>query len=86
MLGGHCLYRGGAIFAIMFRGRLYLKVDEQSKGDFVARGMRPFLPNERQPLTSYFEAPPGVPIAPEALMSCAGAAILAGQAPQNNPS
>ena len=39
LLGGHGLYRRETIFGILFRGRLYLKVDERSKGDFLARRM-----------------------------------------------
>ena len=79
MFGGHGLYWNGVIFAIVFRGRLYLKVDEQSKPDFVTRGMGPFRPNERQTLTSYYEVPPEVLGDPEALLSWAGEAIRARQ-------
>jgi DNA transformation protein and related proteins len=80
MFGGHGLYWNGVIFAIVFRDRLYLKVDEQSKPDFVARGMGPFRPNERQTLTSYYEVPPEVLADQDALLSWAGEAIRAGQA------
>ena len=58
MFGGHGLYWRGAIFGICHRDRLYLKVDERSKGDDLARGMGPFRPNERQTLKSYYEVPP----------------------------
>lgn len=54
LFGGHGLYWRETIFAILFRDRLYLKVDEQSKGDYLTRGMGPFRPNERQTLKSYF--------------------------------
>jgi DNA transformation protein len=80
LFGGYGLYWNGVIFAIVFRDRLYLKVDEQSKSDFVARGMDPFRPNERQTLTSYYEVPPEVLADQEALLSWAGEAIRAGQA------
>ena len=53
LFGGHGLYWRETIFAILYRGRLYLKVDEESKGDYLARGMGPFRPNERQTLKSY---------------------------------
>ena len=79
LFGGHGFYWRETIFAILYRGRLYLKVDEDSKGDFLARGMGPFRPNERQTLKSYYEVPPEVLAAPEALVSWAGEAIRAGQ-------
>lgn len=79
LFGGHGLYWGETIFAIVFGGRLYLKADERSKYDFTTRGMGPFRPNERQTLKSYYEVPPEVLDDPEALLSWAGEAILAGQ-------
>ena len=67
----------------LFGGRLYLKVDERSKGDYLARGMGPFRPNERQTLKSYYEVPPEVLADPEALLSWAREAIRAGMDSQN---
>src|SRR4029453_268793 len=75
MFGGHGLYRDGVIFAIVFRVRLYLKVDERSKADYLAKGMGPFRPNERQTLKSYYQVPPEVLADHEALLSWAGEAI-----------
>ena len=60
LFGGHGLYWHDVIFGIVFDHRLYLKVDDQSRDDFVARGMGPFRPNERQTLKSYYEVPPDV--------------------------
>jgi DNA transformation protein len=80
LFGGHGLYWRGTIFGILYGGRLYLKVDEDSKGDYLARGMGPFRPNERQTLKSYYEAPPDVIADPEALVAWAGEAIRVGQA------
>jgi len=79
LFGGHGIYWGDTIFGIAFRGRLYLKVDEGSKGDYLARGMRPFRPNERQTLKSYYEVPPEVHADPNVLLSWAREAIRAGQ-------
>ena len=79
LFGGHGIYWRETIFAILYRGRLYLKVDEDSKADYLARGMGPFRPNERQTLKSYFEVPPDVFADHEALLSWARAAIRAGQ-------
>jgi DNA transformation protein len=82
LFGGHGLYWRDVIFAILFRGRLYLKVDDQSKPDFMNRGMPPFRPNERQTLKSYYEVPPGVLDDREALLSWAKEAIRAGMESQ----
>ena len=79
MFGGHGIYWRGVIFGIAHRGRLYLKVDDQSRPAFEARGMRPFRPNERQTIKSYFEVPPEVLSDPETLLSWAEEAIRAGQ-------
>lgn len=79
LFGGHGLYWGGTIFGVLFRGRLYLKVDEQSKYDYESRGMGPFRPFERQTLKSYYEVPPEILADPDALSSWAGEAIRAGQ-------
>jgi len=82
LFGSHGVYWRGTIFGILFRGRLYLKVDEGSKGDYQARGMGPFRPNERQTLKSYYEVPPEVLDDREVLLSWAREAIRAGQEPQ----
>lgn len=79
MFGGWGIYWEGIIFAILFGDRLYLKVDDQSRGDFVSRGMPPFRPNDRQTLKSYYEVPPDVLDDPEALLSWAREAIRVGQ-------
>jgi DNA transformation protein and related proteins len=60
-------------------------VDKDSKEGYLARGMGPFRPNERQTLKSYYEVPSDVLADPEALLSWAGEAIRAGQAAQGDP-
>src|SRR4051794_6633608 len=85
LFGGHGVYWRGTIFAIAYAGGLYFKGDEGSKGDYLARGMGPFRPNERQTLKSYFEVPPEVLDDPEALVSWAGAAIRTGQSSSQEP-
>ena len=79
MFGGHGLYWRDVIFGMVFQERLYFKVDDQAKGQYVSRGMGPFRPNERQTLKSYFEVPPEVLDDREALLSWARQAIRAGQ-------
>src|SRR5947209_4080199 len=79
LFGGLGIYWRGVIFGILFQDRLYLKVDDRSRGDYLARGMGPFRPNERQTLRSYYEVPPEVLDDPEALLCWAKEAIRAGQ-------
>jgi DNA transformation protein and related proteins len=79
LFGGHGFYWRDVIFAITYRERLYLKVDELSRPAFEAHVMGPFRPNDRQTLKSYFEVPPEVLADPEALISWAGEAIRAAQ-------
>lgn len=79
MFGGHGIYWRGVIFGIADRDRLYLKVDEQSKGAFEEAGMGPFRPSERQTLRSYYEVPPAVLGDREELLAWAKEAIRAGQ-------
>jgi DNA transformation protein and related proteins len=79
LFGGHGIYWNDVIFGIQFRGRLHFKVDDQSKHEYLARGMGPFRPNERQTLKSYFEVPPEVLDDQEVLLSWAREAIRVGQ-------
>ena len=65
MFGGHGTLLAGHNLRHRLRGSALFKVDEQSKGDYVAEGMGPFRPNERQTLKSYYEVPPDVLDDPE---------------------
>ena len=60
MFGGHGLYAGPTIFGIVFDGRLYLKTDASTAERYERRGMRPFRPNDKQVLKSYYEVPADV--------------------------
>ena len=80
MFGGYGLYWRESIFGILFEDRLYLKVDDWSKDDFVSRGMGPFRPNERQTIKSYYEVPPGVLDDDEELLAWVKEAIRVAQA------
>lgn len=57
MFASHGLYAGDVHFAIVSAGRLYLKVDDQTRGDFETAGMGPFRPTDKQTLVSYYEVP-----------------------------
>jgi DNA transformation protein len=54
MFGGFGIYRGEVFFAIVFKGRLYLKTDLESRRGYIERGMKPFRPSAKQSLTSYY--------------------------------
>jgi DNA transformation protein len=43
MFGGHGLYGDGLMFAIVFDGRLFLKVDDDNRTRFAAAGCEPFV-------------------------------------------
>jgi DNA transformation protein len=59
MFGGHGIYLDGLMFALVDDDRLYLKVDEQSRADFVAKHCTPFTYERQgeQASLGYFEAP-----------------------------
>ncbi|MFQ5779177.1 MAG: TfoX/Sxy family protein [Nitrospiria bacterium] len=57
MFGGVGLYFGDLFFGIIFNGRLYFKTDTTTRSDYMERDMRPFKPNPRQTLKSYYEVP-----------------------------
>lgn len=77
MFGGFAIYQRGRVFALAGDGRVYLKADQQTEGEFRARGMSPFQPWEGLTLKSYFEVPPEVVGDPEALRAWAAESILA---------
>jgi DNA transformation protein len=61
MFGGLGLYAGELFFAIVDDDRLYFKVDEATRPEFLAAGMEPFDPfKDGRPMTGYFEVPADV--------------------------
>lgn len=60
MFGGYGLYRGDAFFGIVHRGRLYFRTSPRTRKEYLDRGMKPFKPNARQTLKSYYEVPADV--------------------------
>jgi len=68
MFGGVGIYSGEHFFALVAFDRLWLKVDDSNRGDYEARGMRPFQPFSERPMTmSYYELPPELLELPEEL-------------------
>lgn len=57
MFGGYGLYQGEAFFGIIHKGRLYFKTDEATLPTYRAKGMKPFRPNPKQTLKTYYEVP-----------------------------
>lgn len=60
MFGGDGLYQGETFFGIIHNGRLYFKTDEVTLPAYRAKGMKPFRPNSKQTLKTYYEVPVGV--------------------------
>jgi DNA transformation protein len=57
MFGGYGLYRGDCFFGIVFKGRLYFRTGSLTRKEYLRRGMKPFKPNARMTLKSYYEVP-----------------------------
>jgi DNA transformation protein len=60
MFGGHGVYRGDAFFGIVMKGRLWFRVDDETRPRYEAAGSEPFQPNEKQRLKNYLEVPADV--------------------------
>ncbi len=62
IFGGHGLYQTERFFGNLDEGRLYFKVNEQSRAAYVERGMNPFTyeMKGRVMTMSYYEVPPDV--------------------------
>jgi len=59
MFGGYGLYQGETFFGIIHKSRLYLKTDERTRSAYLKQGMKPFRPNRKQTLKTYYEVPGG---------------------------
>jgi DNA transformation protein len=81
MFGGHGLYRNGAFFAIVYRGRLFFRTSAATRQEYQARGMQPFRPSARQTLRSYYEVPASVLEDPAEVARWARAAAVATPGP-----
>jgi DNA transformation protein len=60
MFGGHGLFFGRTFFGIMSGGRLYLKTDDATVGEYVRRGKKAFHSGKAEALRAYFELPEDV--------------------------
>ncbi len=57
MFGGHGLYCGATFFGLIADERLYFKVNDDSRGEYIARGTEPFSPSPGKVMKSYHEVP-----------------------------
>jgi len=57
MFGGFGVYRDETFFGIIHKGRLYFKIDDATLGEYRKRKMKPFRPNAKQTLKSYYQVP-----------------------------
>jgi len=75
MFGGYGLYHRGTFFGIIYRGQFYLKTDDATRVAYRQRGMKPFRPNAKQTLKTYYEVPPDIVEDPDELVRWAQAAV-----------
>jgi len=81
MFSGYGLYYRGTFFGIISKNNLYFKTDEQSRSDYIAEGMGPFVPSAKQTLKNYYEVPPDIIEDREKLAAWARRAAAVNQKP-----
>lgn len=57
MFGGYGLYCDRVFFGIVHKGRLYFKTNATTAPRYREREMKPFRPNAKQTLNTYYEVP-----------------------------
>lgn len=57
MFGGYGLYRNTTFFGIVHQDRLYFRVTATTAPRYKEQGMKPFRPNAKQTLKSFYEVP-----------------------------
>ncbi|MDF0668188.1 MAG: TfoX/Sxy family protein [Nitrospira sp.] len=75
MFGGYGLYQRVRFFGIIHKGRLYFKVTVATVPSYKKQGMKPFRPNAKQTLKSFYEVPIEVIEDAEVLTHWATAAV-----------
>ncbi len=87
MFGGVGIYAGDLFFALLAEDRLYLKVDDSNRADFIAAGMGPFHPfGEEGMVMQYYEVPLEVIESPARLADWAAKAIEVARAVKKSKS
>ena len=84
MFGGVGLYCEELFFALVDDDVLYLRVNDDNRPDYAARGMRQFRPNADRPqlAMSYYEVPAEVLEDPAQLVDWAERSVAAARAPK----
>jgi DNA transformation protein len=75
MFGGYGVYQDETFFGIVHKGCLYFKVDESTVGEYRKHKMKPFRPNARQTLKSYYRVPVDIVEAADELAAWAAKAV-----------
>jgi DNA transformation protein len=57
MFGGYGVYRDETFFGIIHKDRVYFKIDDSTVGEYRKRRMKPFRPNAKQTLKTYYQVP-----------------------------
>lgn len=57
MFGGYGIYCSHTFFGLIARGRLYFKVNDATREEYVARQSTPFSPWPGRTMKSYYEVP-----------------------------
>jgi DNA transformation protein len=83
MFGGHCLYCGGVVFALVADNTLYLKVDDATRPRFESLGLAPFRPYPiRTEVMQYYPPPAEFFEDPDTMRHWGSAAVEAGKRAQ----
>lgn len=80
MFGGTGFYQDEVFFALEAEGRLFFKVDDETRPEYVALGSEPFRPFADKASFSYFEVPERVLARRETLKTWAEKAVAAARA------
>ncbi|MGZ8386407.1 MAG: TfoX/Sxy family protein [Nitrospira sp.] len=75
MFGGYGLYQKAKFFGIIHKDRLYFKVTTATAPRYKAHGMKPFRPNAKQTLKSFYQVPVDIIEDAEALTNWVAQAV-----------
>jgi DNA transformation protein len=85
MFGGTGFYLDGVFFGLEAEGRLFFKVDDTTRPEYVARGCEPFRPFAEKTSFSYFEVPDRVLARRDTLKAWGAKAVAAARAKARPP-
>ena len=75
IFGGYGLYRDKTFFGIVHKDKLFFKIDEGTVGAYRKHKMKPFRPNAKQTLRSYYQVPVEIIEDADALQQWAATAL-----------